>query len=1751
MWNRFSGKPNGATEDSLSHGSRRNNEEERFKRSRSGSVISSNSNKKSSSKGDDQPSKSSKKNTSRGDNRERGFTPTSSSYSSTTQSAFPGTANASVATSSRNHDDQPYVPAGLVRNDSLVDRMPKTRSSREERDERDNERDSDLRSERRKTKDGDEEGNERGHERRGKGDKRDRDDRIRKKRSSQSGKNEDGYRGNVGIETTRGPADFPDQVGAAGFTQFPGQYEVSIPHPDDSAAEHPMSSHVQDQFPGQFPVQSTAPYRPPIAINEGGPGLAAEYYGDAGESVAEQPGNRANTPSLIIGAEPHLQSALAVAAPPPEPSASGGVGAAVSFFSGEFDDEITTSHGQQTSSTYATAQIRPSGSQHSSSAPALPILGGAVAGYLASNQNSSHPQRPNQGSSIEVAQVDTFPSTNQRPPSPTAESYYSNASRPSRPAKQSSQSSHIPMYAAGAAGLAAVAYQENHHTYHQQDSVNSQYPTTPTAQRHRHRGPLGAIVDFFRDPEGVAKFEEYSEITGVCRYCFEPGSTPRDAPRKHHYRRRRSNESLGRVNKDSRYQSSENENSRKRNKSWLTSGLAGYGLGKVGENLFKQKNDFDDTYSLKSGRHSPERKGHKAQHKSRSKDRTETGITGDGKIYRKDSQGRLPDGSRTTIYEDQRHSRSSSRSQDRKSRQNDMALGATFGSASAQSSSRRRKSISPKGTLIKTKQRKGEHSPEWRPKTHKKKKSKGFFSLGSASSSSSVELIPDFSRQRGTKRTNAKSRDDKQAEAALMGLGAAAAALALNDGRGSHKKKGVKELVGVKETKDKYSQGSRHDHRSEEEVWESAPENDYDSADSGLAYGAPRRRGSQDSLSSQPSGTDKWGWRWGNKKGKDSSPKRTSSDYNKFPTVASAANVSLTGPTVMSPDRYQGSVMDSPNSIPLQQVFPVPTSDPTRFDVGREGSVTSSVRPTVVPIQHPQPVTPVSTVLYSSQAPYEHSYSAPTGTSALSNSKRPSQPTSVNGDFTKPELHDHDRFTRDLPQLRDVKAGSKIRRRDSSPARFGPDEVSGSMASRRRSSTKDDISTVRFERTEEEEENDRRERRRKRREDKERREAVEQERIDDERTPSREKQSRRSEADTERKESPERSSVGSWAAPATAGVVGAAIGAAVAAGRSKSEETREERRERRRREREREEAEDEEASRRRERRRKERESQRERDADQSTGGESRQFSESTPEITDEVSHQPLSEAKKDKSVWQEAASPKKSTSHESYGDFFRPLDLSNDQVKVTSANTDADVDFDQAPAIVTVTPKGFRDPDAQPVFSPADTDEKVDTSKLSFSVPRLRLVEPSPPSSRGSTPTIHPQETGDEVDETTKTKNSPPKVTWADDEPREFHVIGSDEDQPEYIESAHDQIKDPKFTGTSNPRDTSVVPRVQEQEVENRQDTKTNNDPTLYGDDVGFAATLAASAEDAGFDPSIVINDPKYRRRDSPPGSDDRSMPGTFDDDNNDNTVLSKREKKKKNRDTKRQGHENASNGRDDNAVVRDIISQVETPELQAQERNVNPDFNDDWESSKKPKSKKSKKARKDSESKDEFFESLESTDKQLLSENGDLYDLQTEQAPSIKSNAPASNEGETGRKSRKKTKRESAGFDDTASNVSLPSISSESISVSKGKPKGSMWDRVLGRSRDDVSQQNDSKATTNEAGKDNFEEPKKKSKKSRERRSTRDEFDEEPVIIDMSTTKSSSEKRRRSADNAVENSSKVTEDPPTKVRAAASSRIL
>ena len=1727
MWNRFNGKLKDPIDELPSQMSRRNDDEERYNFSRVDSIASSKSSKKSSTRPDDRDS--------------RGSNPTSTGYSYTTQGQRPEAASASTtpnrATAPGNSTNETHVRPGPAKNASLADQMPRSSASRSARDQ------EEIRKIRDKTRDKIE-----------RSDGRDRNVGRRQKRDEGDKKDNGSRRLKNGLL---------EEKGASRGAVSPGQYDRAMPGLNNVTPEHPaMSSHVQDQFPGQFPIQSSAPYRPPLAASEGGPGLAAEYYGDDGQSVVEQPGNRPDMPSLIIGTEPHLQPALAVAAPPPEPSVSGNIGAAASFFSGEVEeDEGASTHNQYSSFTHSTNQTRPNSNYHSSSAPVVPIISGTEVGSAIGNfngsQNSSHQQHQDHEVSIGGAPSVYSTTTTTRPPSQAQGSYHSRISRPPKPGKQQSQSSGIRISTvgiAGATGLAAVAYEHNHHSSLQDPSSMSQNSTNSMAQRHRNHGPFSALMNFFKDPEGVAQFEEYSEIIGVCRHCFAPGSSPRDAPRKHLHKKR-SDERYGssaRVDKDSRYYSSDNEKRRK-NRSWLTTGLGGYGLAKVGQNLSSEKNDLGDTYSEKTGRFSPEERKRRARRRSRSKERVEIGTIDHGKSDRRGSRDETSTGTKRMAPSARRHSRTRPRSKVRTTGLAEAAIGAALENSVVASSSQRR-SRSPRGTHGKSKHKSPVISPERLHKTKHKKRDRGFFGFGNgSSSSSSLDLAYTRSQDqhRSSTKSHGKSKDDKMAEAALLGLGAATAALALSDGRQGHKRKGVRELVGAKETKDHDRHGSGPARKSkisseqqDDELWESAAEDDYESVNSDLAYGAPGRKDSRASLSSESSGTNKWGWRWGKKRNRRAStPRRGSSDYDSFPTVAGAG---LIGPATISQDQHQGDAMDSTGGLPLQHVYPVPTSDPSRFDVGRGDSVVSSSRPIMssrpeaVPLQHPRPVAPVSAAIYSSQTPYDHSFSAPTGPAMFSQTQYQHHPETSDARQNTNEASMPGSFPRLVQQADDGIHDFRLRRRDTSPARMRQDPMSNSMAPERGASTRIDSSAVRFDLTEEQEERDRHERRRKRKEDRDRREAKEQEKIESDRRASRQQSRKKSGPWIKTDEGPGGSSETSWVGPAAAGIIGATIGAVAATDKSRSEEMREERRQRRQKERELEDEEDTLSKSERRRRQKE---QHDQDAAIKDSGRLPDEASTSYQFAD---HKKRSPQKQEMSVWQEAASTKQSTGHEDYRSFFTPIEVlnkSSDQVKITSANADADIDLEPVPRIVTVKPKRVHDLSDSPGLSLVDTDDRIDPSQVPFpwQIPKLRLEEPTPPSTRGSTPIPQSKSANDTGFEGSRKESSSTKVKWEDEQTPEYTVIAPKEDRDESIESVSGEINGTDavdVSESSHERDFPV------EEPHPRTGSTTEKSPAPYGEDAEFAATLAASAEDAGFDPSIVMNNPTYRRRESPPGSNERNMPGGFDDENE--QWRNKKEQKKKEKSSRRQRQTEDPRQRRDDAV-QDIISQAEDIEYQPSYQVLSDNHDDDLEDEKKTNSNKSKNGRKGSDPKVHSFEASEVGRQPPASDSSGVLEPTTEDIQSVTSSAPDNDEADSDAHIRKESKNDNTRFDLATASVPHPSKTENTVepkSKPKDKRKGSVWDRILGKTTGSLPQASGAEGVTDKAVLEDLDSS-NNTQKPRKGKSSRDGNNERDT-----------NKRSSIQDTVLEVSDRSSQDPRSEVytqvpRSGASTKAL
>jgi serine/arginine repetitive matrix protein 2 len=539
----------------------------------------------------------------------------------------------------------------------------------------------------------------------------------RKERSSSA--SQPTYRGDI-VESPRGERSVYGDVPTSGHMMSGALPSPGGPHP-------PMSSHVADQFPGQNPSQFTAPFMPGLSHSDSF-GAAAEYYGDAGQSVHQQPGVRPQPPSVIMPIDtPHLVSASSTA----NPVEDTGTGAAADFYGpsnftaatsampGAFVDEgpppakPPRPSSKPSSSGKPTKPVKPS---KFGSGTAATLAGGAALGYaMGHNSSSNTHQTTHQSTSFtngtqgayassgyygggtasiaatDGSQLPTYSSTMEfegkpppmppRPGKPEKQPSGSNTGFYGKPEKQPSGSSNAGLYAAGAAGLAAYGlhhhnshnHTSNTHTHVQHNhlhsmpgsfsgqhnggmgSSSSQFTSGGMAQHHEHKGPVTSFVSWWKDHEDVQKMEEYTEFIGVCRGCFDPRSSVMDAPRKHHYNRKRSSEfnrppgiakkrsnefprPTG-IEKDSRYGLSKQSSryslsgdEKKHNSSnktgWLAAGLGGVGLASAGKALWNsQRDDFDDTYSIKSGRHTHSRVERRSRSRSRERKYGSSGRT--------------------------------------------------------------------------------------------------------------------------------------------------------------------------------------------------------------------------------------------------------------------------------------------------------------------------------------------------------------------------------------------------------------------------------------------------------------------------------------------------------------------------------------------------------------------------------------------------------------------------------------------------------------------------------------------------------------------------------------------------------------------------------------------------------------------------------------------------------------------------------------------------------------------------------------------------------------------------------------------------------------------------------------------------------------------------------------------------------------------------------------------------------------------
>ena len=1201
--------------------------------------------------------------------------------------------------------------------------------------------------------------------------------------------------------------------------------------------------------------------------------------------------------------------------------------------------------------------------------------------------------------------------------------------RPSNPSKSPTPSSNLPYIAAaaGAAGLAASAYHHNHHGHHDSghhDHYDSSHyyhsdqplPGGSVAQKHRHKGPMSKFVDFFRDPEGVARFEEYTEYIGVCRYCFEPGSSPRDAPRKHKPKRKISNERFGsstRIDKDSRYWSSDNDRHRRKNKSWVGAGIAGYGLTQVGKSLFGNNHDFDDTYSVQTGRNGSSTSIHQRRHSSpdyksrvsrgstsrhssdlKSSSKIEVELGGHGKSHKHDSRdGRH--GSAVVVSHSKRRSRSRSRSRskDRKSKLTTAAVGAAVGSALLASSSKKKhsspekleklvlrrrhsRSNSSSSSSSSSGRRKSRSSrqskagsgifggfftspPPKQHSSHKKKKSVSFFSFGNSSSSSSEGLAygtgSDHSKRKKST-TSKKINSASEANTALLGLGAAIGTLAAAENRNGSKGKRNGTVVAVKDSKNKSQKiyGHEPSKRKQAEIledgWENVSEDSFSSADSGLAYGHGNR--SSDSLSSS-SGTDKWSWRWGSKQKKKRSPSPKHDRH--YGTVAAVAGAAAAGAALASRNHHDAS-RDSNNSIPsLQHVHPEPIID-YGYD-HRSGPLSqpplNTSRPAPIPLQQPQPKPAVASSVYTSQAPYEPSYTSPSGPTVFAD-LRPDRPSR----YDTPDDKD-----------RDVMSDKKYRRRDPSPhvvtveprgsaVRFDLSEeqkdksrrsdrkeerrLSKSDKPKRNSRDADDKAEDKERRKSKDSKKDREQGLD--RVESERREVEELKRLKREFEQHEESMRRREEEEireaerqrealyeAEKRKSSKESS--SWKEPALAGIAGAAIVSSIAreASSKKSDDRRTRRSDDGRKV-----YHDDDRDYVKEKRRGEKPSRK--DSKDSSGfagivgaaitkpaadadvDERRGREQSHPTAKDTREESDSRDVEQARRIAKKTAIHiKRSPSpvvHEDYSTFFAPAEIlskpAGDKERATSPDADNNVASYAVPGVVTAEPK------QKFVFTGPDEDIKPDPDRIfPWRIPHLELIIPTPPVSRApsvvpsvrsASPSNEPKHEKSEPEKSVKPSGK--GVTFGKDETREFEVHSADEHHNDYdvhrkttvespeasefsvreprkdhASSQSSSWKEPALAGIAGAAIAATLARDSpskkskdrgdgDSDVE--RDVRPNKRaveerpkqmPGQFDDDIDFTATVAAAMDATGFDSKIVEGDPTFRKRTSPPGS--------------------------------------------------------------------------------------------------------------------------------------------------------------------------------------------------------------------------------------------------------------------------------------------
>ncbi|PYI08953.1 hypothetical protein BO78DRAFT_54280 [Aspergillus sclerotiicarbonarius CBS 121057] len=1484
----------------------------------SSDVRSSSSSKSSSRRRTDSKSSTVSRKSSRGDDRDRGLGDLSTYRSSSSRNKryAPSLAGESVASSYATADQGPVEPDRYV-----IERAPRRQDSDDTirddryRDNGDEEEKSSHRRERVRSPSRERERTRTDrNDRVGEAISRDRDGDRPERQRTQSG---DMYSSPVtmGIPTSGPEGGFA----IAGCHPYPpvtnGTPTTSMPSPPHATAFY--DPHVPQQFPGQFPTYVAEPYRPPHPAGE-----AAEYYGDQGQSVQAQPGVRPKPPLVTPSDQAHLMSASPVANPPPEPSSMGQVGAAAAYYTDDVD--LGIEQAEQPSSTSAPKPPKPakpskpskpkpprpsvqttgvSGppaaavatttaaaavatdlSEHtisespstyvppSASSPPKPshshgvgaAVGAAAAGAAAGYMMSHHHQ-----SSVSVDHSSQYTVQNYEEVSQNSPAYPDPSMYP--PQQTPTSFAAGPAAAAAAAGYAASPLHPHHAAvYH-----GAPFQSGGLAFQQRQQGPLDKFFDFWRDPEGVGMFEDYTETIGICQYCFEPGSTSREAPRRHNHKpRRRSADRYtngSRVDKTSRYTSSEDEGRRRKrspSNSWLPGLLGGIAV----KSIFSNK-EFDESYSIRSGRVASSRHSlHESEGASTSGRQSQTSRGVYRRSYRSQSRERTDHSSyhsdsKLSRYEESRvRSRSRSRSSSRVQRHaalRDAALGAAVGTAGMSEYESRHRSRSRSPSPRKSRGRKTSSSDSSfvdisRParktvgggfssfftassENRRKRRTKRRKSIFSFNNSSSSSLDADLAfgagyakRQAGKSSRRGTKKADEDVDAALLGLGATATALVASSDR-SRRRTG--EILAGKESR---SGRSDYESAANDEGWEDLDSGDQSSSsvNSGLAFGGSGLFPSTDSHSSD-SGTSRWTWGWGRKKTKKKK-RRSRSPDKRFP--AEAAIAAGLGTAALASAYHRGTKTSSQDATSstgsLQHVAPVPTSDPSRFDAIHVSSLPPAqptlVRPGPIPLQQPQPVTRVSQSVYTSQGESIHAYSAP---------DEPPTPGSAFMPYETQLPHGRsDRWsqrTEDYVERSDISSriNRSHRRSDSSPVTHTEPLESMSTTSIRRRVTLKDQASVQFDLTEEQVNKERRSNQRESlRRDGERREGVqlvdrEQEMAirDAELQASRQRERDYEKSRMEEEYSRRERDSSSWIGAVAAGAVGVAAAGTVLSGKSSNDDSSETA-----------------SQRRHEERREKRRAERRRVSESESISSSLPMSEAGKTMTEErsqMSRQP-EDVRPPPSRRRPRTKPAKPV-YEDYAQFFAPEELRY------SPDTFARREPASMPTIIEVEPTNEA--------SIVTEEPHPDYSGLPWPVPGLTLTEPTPPqsligSARASPIILIPERPKEDSRFERQTTGS--RVSWGKHEMHEYEVPSTSSE----LESVDQDIRGLEHREVEH----IAAGDVQEYPASSSNDHATKDVPSIVGADIEFAAALAAATAAAGFDPSLVTDDPTYHTRSSP-----------------------------------------------------------------------------------------------------------------------------------------------------------------------------------------------------------------------------------------------------------------------------------------------